>query len=238
MKEESTESIYSSMERVWPENDRWYDYTHRCIIRFILSHIKKHLKESSIYMNAGSGGSVYDLPGQCIHVDIAENLIKNYPNHVAASIESLPFPANTFDATICVGSVLNYCDAAKGISELARTLKTGGYLILEYERSNTAELWGSKEYGKGATIQKYEYMGHTHTLFLYSERIITELLRNNGLNIIKCQRFHCVSALINRITGQEESAGRFGCLDKLFAPFSYFMAHNAILLCKKGSWRL
>lgn len=235
MKEESTEDIYTSMDKVWPENNRWYNYTLQCITRFVISSLQCRLKDSSIYLNAGSGGSSYNLPGNCVHVDIAENLIRMLPCYVVASIEDLPFPENTFDATICVGSVLNYCDAVKSITELARTLRPSGYLVLEFERSNTGELWGTKEYGKGVTLQKYEYLGHTHTLFLYSECMILQLLRDCGLQVIKHRRFHNLSALANRLTKQEEPSGRFGRLDPLFTPISYYTAHNIILLCRKQS---
>lgn len=233
LKEESAEDIYTSVDSVWPQNNRWYNYTHKCIIQFVLSSLKNRLKQTSLYLNAGSGGSTYNLPGNCFHVDIAENLIQMFPNHFIASIESLPFSNNVFDATICVGSVINYCDVVKSITELTRTLKPGGYLVLEFERSNTGELWGTKEYGKSSTIQKYEYLGHTHTLFLYSEHIIKQLLQKNGLHIIRYHRFHCLSALVNRITKHEEASGRFSCFDPLFLPISYFTAHNIILLCKK-----
>lgn len=234
MKEKSPEEIYSSMESVWPQNNRWYNYTRKRIIQFILSSLKNSLTKSSLYLNAGSGGSTYDLLGNCFHVDIVENLIKPFPNHLVASIESLPFPDYTFDATICVGSVINYCDAVKSVSELSRTLKQNGHLVLEFERSNTGELLGSKEYGKGTTVQKYEYMGQTHTLFLYSENTMLQILKANNLQILKIKRFHCLSALVNGLTAHEEFAGRFSSLDPLFLPFSYSLAHNVILLCKKG----
>lgn len=233
MKEENTAEIYASLNRVWPDSSIWYDYVHQRIIRFVQSSLKKRLSKESIYLNAGSGGSVYDLPGNCVHVDIAENLIRSLPHHYVASVESLPFQNNTFDAAICVGSVLNYCDAVKTIRELSRTLKPRGYLVLEYERSHTGELLGNKEYGKGVTIQKYEYLGHVHTLYLYSEQLITQVLRENQMKIRAMKRFHCLSAIVNRITGREEFSGQFAQFDPLMKPFSYFTAHNIIVLCEK-----
>ena len=107
MREESTEEIYKSINSVWPQNNRGYDHTHQKIIQFILTSLKNRLNMCSVYLNAGSGGSTYDLPGTCYHVDIAENLIHHFPNYVVASIENLPFPISHFDAIICVGSVLN-----------------------------------------------------------------------------------------------------------------------------------
>lgn len=233
MLSENTKELYSSMTNVWPEHDRWYDYTRHTIINFVKNNLLNKLREQSIYLNAGSGGTSYDLPGKCFHVDIAENLIKELPNHYVASIEKLPFSNSMFDAVICVGSVINYCSALESISELSRTLKSGGYLVLEFERSNTAELWGNKEYGKKVTMQKYEYLNHTHTLWLYGEKYMRKLLSMNKLKIIKYKRFHNFSALMNRITRQEEMSGKFSKYDTIFLPISYFMAHNIIIICKK-----
>lgn len=233
MENESAKEIYSSMENVWPENDRWYDYTHNTIVKFIEDNLANKLFHQNIYLNAGSGGSVYSLSGTCYHVDIAENLIQSFPHHYVTSVENLPFSNAMFDATICVGSVINYCSALESITELARTLKKGGYLIIEFERSNTAELWFSKEYKKQITMQKYEYLNHTHTLWLYEEQYMRKLLKENGLNVIKYKRFHNFSALVNRITKKEEMSGKFCKYDGLFSLISYYMAHNIIMLCKK-----
>lgn len=233
MENQNAKEIYSSMDNVWPDNNQWYDYTHRTIIEFIENNLSHKLHTQNIYLNAGSGGSVYNLAGKCYHVDIAENLIHSLPNHYVASIENLPFEDSMFDATICVGSVINYCSALESIAELARTLKTGGYLIIEFERSNTAELWFNKEYGKQITMQKYEYLNHIHTLWLYREQYMRRLLKENGLNVIKYKRFHSLSALVNKITQKEDLSGMYSKYDDILSPFSRYMAHNIIMLCIK-----
>lgn len=233
MKNDDPKEIYSALEKVWPDHNRWYDHTHQIIIKFIEDNLISILNNDSLYLNAGSGGSTYNLPGNCYHVDIAENLIKTLPNYYVASIEKLPFPNNTFDASICVGSVINYCSAIESLTELIRTLKPNGYLILEFERSNTAELWFTKDYGKQATMQKYEYLNHIHTLWLYAEKYIKEILNQHNMCIKKYKRFHNLSALSNRITHKEEMSGKFGKYDTFFTPISGFMAHNVIMLCVK-----
>ena len=105
---------------------------------------------------------------------------------------------------------------------------------MEFERSNTGELWGSDEFGKGATFQKYKYMGNIHTICLYSEKLIVNLLQEHGVAILKKHRFHCFSAVLNGLTKKEEFSGRLSNFDFLFQPISYYMAHNVILLCKKN----
>lgn len=233
METESTQEIYSKMNKVWPDNNRWYDYTHNYILNFISKHLASKLSQDSVYLNAGSGGSEYNLQGVCHHVDIAENLICKFDRYTVASIEKLPFTNEVFDAVICVGSVLNYCDAVSSIREMTRVMKPGGYLVLEFERSNTGELWFTSEYGKNTTKQQYDYMGHTHTLWLYSEKVIIQILNECGLSLIKQERFHCISALANRITHKEEYSGKFAKYDILIRPLSYLLAHNTILLCRK-----
>lgn len=233
MEPKSTKEIYSSMDKVWPDNSPWYDHTHSCILDFIYSNLSPHLHSDSLYLNAGSGGSEYALPGTCHHVDIVESLIRDFELYTVASIEQLPFAENSYDAAICVGSVLNYCDAVRSIHELCRVIKPNGYLVLEFERSHTGELWFDSEYGKNTTKQKYEYMEHTHTLWLYSEKTILNILENCGVSVIKKERFHCLSSLANRIIKNEEHAGKYSKYDFWVKIASYYMAHNMILLCKK-----
>ena len=70
-------------------------------------------------LNAGSGGSIYNgISGKFFHVDISDKFIKELPNSYVASIENLPFNTNFFDTAICVGSVINYCDALTALSEI------------------------------------------------------------------------------------------------------------------------
>lgn len=233
MKEESAKEIYSALNKVWPENNYWYDYTLERIVSFIVQNFSQMLDCESIYLNAGSGGTTYDIPGCCYHIDIAPNLLKGLTHAYIASVEKTPFASGYFDAAICVGSVLNYCDAYSAITELSRVIKPNGLLILEFERSNTAELWFSKEYGKSSTIQKYEYLNHLHTLWLYSEKYIKNILKNSSFKVIEYKRFHNLSAIINKITKNENFAGRFSKYDSFFKPFSYLMAHDIILLCQK-----
>ena len=233
METQGTKEIYSSMDKVWPDNNNWYTYLHNSIIQYIQNNLESVLSEKDIYLNAGSGGSTYNLAGTCYHVDIAANLIRNLPHSFTASIEDLPFKNETFDAIICVGSVINYCSALESISEFSRTIKKGGVLILEYERSQSAELWFSRNFGNSATLQHYNYLGNVHTLWLYSESYISDILKQYHFKIIDKKRIHSLSAVINKITKNEKFAGKFGRFDFWFSPVSYITAHNIIVMCQK-----
>lgn len=233
METKNTKEIYSSLDKVWPENNTWYSYLHNTIINYIENNLTRYLSPESVYLNAGSGGSVYKLPGTCYHLDIAPNLIDTLPNSYVGSIEHLPFDNAMFDAIICVGSVINYCSALESISEFSRTLKPGGILVLEFERSQSAELWFSKEYCKNATLQQYDYLDNIHTLWLYSESYISTILKKNSFSAIEKKRLHTISAVINKFFKNENLAGKYGHFDFLFFPISYFTAHNIIVMCKK-----
>lgn len=233
MQTQGTKEIYSTLEKVWPDNNAWYSYLHSTIINFIEHNLNKRLYPKNIYLNAGSGGSIYNLPGICYHVDIAANLIENLPNSYVASVEALPFENTFFDAIICVGSVINYCSALESISEFSRTLKQGGFLVLEFERSQSAELWFSKDFGKYATLQQYHYLGDIHNLWLYSEAYVVKLLKEAHFKIICKKRIHSLSTIVNKFTKNENYAGRFGRYDKFLSPISYVSAHNIIMICQK-----
>ena len=175
--EKHTQEIYSKMNYIWPENNAWYEYTYSEILRFIYKHKTKFKKQNKI-LNAGSGGTVYDIDGDMYHVDLATNLIKHLKNSYTSSIENMPFPDGFFDSCICVGSVINYCNAMSAISEISRVLCKNSYLIIEYERSLTGELFFKLGYGKNTIKQTYEFNGQQdHNLWLYSDNYINKILK-------------------------------------------------------------
>lgn len=126
--EKETRLLYDQIDQIWPDNNKWYDYTHRRIIQFITDN-QDIFNTNSKILNAGSGGSIYkDLTGVFYHVDISDKFIKNLPNSYVASVERMPFDSAFFDASICVGSVINYCNALSAISEIYRVLKHNSFL--------------------------------------------------------------------------------------------------------------
>ena len=231
----NTKEIYTKLEYVWPQNSKWYDYTHNTICAYVHKRISSLQTGNITILNAGSGGSNYGLDVEMYHLDISPNLISKCNHQIVASVEDIPCASNSFDVIICVGSVINYCSALEAITEMARVLRPSGLLILEYERSNSAELWGSKEYGKTATYQSYNYLDETHNLWLYSDKYIKKIVVSSGLQVDEYKRFHSLSAVVNRITKDEDFAGKFATLDCFFRPFSYLMADNCILSLYKTS---
>ena len=123
----------------WPEHDPWHDQTHTAIQKQVEQWLAKYTSAGMQILNAGSGGTEYKTPGDIIHMDIVERYISKFERYLVGSIENIPLPDSSIDGIICVGSVINYTDAQQSIAEFSRTLRAGGFLILEYERSNSAE---------------------------------------------------------------------------------------------------
>lgn len=232
--EEQAQSLYNKVKKVWPDNC-WYTYTHNMILDFIYKYRSLFSSNSSI-INAGSGDAVYDLKGTIYNVDLAENLLKNLENAVVASIENIPYEDDKFDSAICVGSVVNYCNVLTALEELSRVLKQKSIMILEYERSQTGELFFTKEYNQNSSLQIYDYNNqYGHKLWLYSDQYIDNILIECGFKIVDCLYFHTFSAVANRFINNEVKAGKFAKMDKiLLNTIKRKAAHNRIILCERS----
>ena len=219
----------------WPEVDEWHNQTYHNIFKFVTQKLNKYSRDISIILNAGSGGTVYPYVGKMIHLDIVDTHIKNYPNYIVSSVEEIPMQNESVDIIICVGSVINYADYQKTIKELSRILKPNGILILEFERSNSGEFLFTKKHNELIFHQTYYYNNQQHVLWLYNERNIQKTMKIHNLKIIQKHRFHIISSLLNRFGMSEKKASKYSMFDFIFAPISYYLAHNCILVSKKIS---
>lgn len=109
--EEEVESNY--VDYSIDEEDPWHKEVGRVIRKKVLKSIKKYANEKSAILNAGSGGETYPPKGKMINLDIVDTNIKQFENHIVASITDIPLNDESVDMVICVGSVINYADAEK-----------------------------------------------------------------------------------------------------------------------------
>lgn len=230
--QEKIKTFYNNVDDVWGDHDAWHEYSKKILSNYIN---KQTCFLDSIVLNAGSAGNSYNIDCKVMyHVDIAEEKIKHLKNSVVASIENLPFKENTVDNILCVGSVLNYCDAVNAISELSRVLKSDGHLILEYESSWGFEYIGKKCYKNDACIITTEYIEKQHTQWLYSPIYIDTILKTCQLNILEHYPFHISDGLFSKFMS-DELAVRLTSVDKLLHKCPFFKKHgnNIILHCIK-----
>lgn len=217
----------------WPENDIWHSYTSTIEKSIVEKWLSDYSDENAIILNAGSGGTQYKASGRIIHMDIVEKYIDHFDNHLVGSIEEIHLPDFSIDGIICVGSVLNYADAQRSIAEFCRVLKPEGFLIVEFERSDSAEFLWTSQHGKYIFSKEYVYNEQTHLLWMYSEKHIRQLLMNYSFRIRKCKRIHSISSLLYRFGLSEEAAAPYSRLDGVFQLLSYPLAHNVVLLGTK-----
>lgn len=219
----------------WPSDDEWHSYTYKILYKNVQDYIDElHLKSTQIVLNAGCGKTTYKTHATIIHMDIVEEYISLFENYLIGSVEKIPLQDCSVDCIICVGSVINYVDIQKAMSEFSRVLKPNGVLILEFERSNSAEFLFTPKYSQTAFIQKYHYNNQTHYLWMYNEKFVLQLAEYYKCVCIKKYRFHSISSLLFRFGFSEQTAAKYSDFDGIVQPFSYFLAHNEILVLKKS----
>lgn len=218
----------------WPDDDIWHSYTYKILQEHVQDYIDKlQLKNTQVVLNAGCGKTTYKTCAAIIHMDIIEAYINLFENYLVGSIEKIPMQDCSVDCVICVGSVVNYVDIQKALSEFSRILKPNGILILEYERSNSAEFLFTKKYAKTIFMQTYQYNNQTHYLWMYDEKFVLQLAEFYKFCYIKKYRFHSISSLLFRFGLTEKKAAKYSIFDNWLQPFSYFFAHNEILIFEK-----
>ncbi len=228
--------MYNEMDEIWPDDDKWYKYTHEYIIKYIGSfqHFKTLNKNSKI-LNLGSGGNEYEITGSHYHVDIAKEKICRCKNYFVTSAEKLPFKNDFFDAGVCVGSVINYCDPFAVIHEISRTLKKGSYFILDFEQSESWQFIGTQDYKSDVSLVASFNSGYNDKLWIFSLSYITNILSDFSFEIINLERFHLLSPLLYKIIHNENKAAKLSILDPLAKKIGFLKnkSYNIILTVQK-----
>ena len=228
--------IYEDMVCIWPETDQWHTYTYK----YMCSYLKKEIPQFGIQgttkiLNAGSAGNTYDIGGEHHHVDICYSKISHLEHALEASIEALPYAKDSFDGCICMGSVINYCDAAQALFELSRVIRPGGFLVFDFEQSGSLQFIGSEAFDKNAIIVDTFNSGQKDRLWVYSLQYILSILESAGFIVQKRECFHIFSSFMIKLLRNENKAAIFGKYDVIAKriPFVRKRSCNVILTCRK-----
>jgi hypothetical protein len=228
---------YLKKNDIWPQRDKWHYYSYKTIGAFIYKNVMKLKIPIDIdIINLGSGGNPYCFEEKnMLHVDIVGKNIINKQRSLISNIEKIDVSNNSYHCCLCVGSVINYTDALRSIKEIARILKDGGYLFLEFENSKSFEFYNTNDYNKSATIVETFYQGEKEKLWVYSESFVKQILNDYKFNILDIRRFHIVSPLIYRLNKNSIKASRFSKLDNFVShiPIISKNASNVILIAQK-----
>lgn len=222
--------FYESVNNVWPDKNPWHDIS-QSEIRKEISKLIIHDKNTKI-LNAGSGGNDYNLKCTMYNIDVVAGVNAQLPNFTLGSIEQMPYGDYFFDIIICVGSVINYCDAAKSISEFARVLKRKGILLLEFESSYGFEYIHTDAYMKNVAKVTCQYLGKEHKLWVYSPNYILNILKSNNFRILKKHPFHILSSYMYSKGKSEDDSAKYARYDLLYKHIPNIKNHSSNIIYK------
>lgn len=218
--------------------DAWHEYSQK-IIESTTREWFEQFSEKPVnrILNAGSGGRAYGIDQRMTHLDLFESNLGNVEERLVANIADIPSENRSFDVAICVGSVLNYADPVRAIRELERVLRSGGVLILEYERSGSFEHLMAAKGGRSCVRVLTFYGDSTTHLWVYSDGFIDGLLSVSGFCCLAQRRFHALSSVVLAATRSAQIGSWFTLGDRFLAqrwPLRA-IASNRILALKKLS---
>lgn len=233
LEQQHVRAKYNDIER-YRVRDAWHAYTADEIDRLLRAVV---VQPDDVLLYAGSGGRDHGVvSARSIHVDVAERAVVGVHRGVVASVESLPLATESVDRIICVGSVVNYCDAAAAIHEFGRVLVSGGELILEFESSDSLEFLGTPVFRRPVEIVRTFYNHQPETIWVYSRRYLEALLATVNVRVTRVVPIHLASPLLLRFGASEPVASRYSRLDGVLRRVRGFrdFACNFVFFCSKG----
>jgi len=234
---EEVAQFYENLPEIYASNDKWHQLTHTWIQSLVGAHFNHadFLPDKQI-LNLGSGGESYGLPeSNILHVDVAPTKFHSAQRYLIADINNLAVDDGCFDACLCVGSVINYCDAALVIQNIKNALTPGGKLLLEFESSLSLELIFSGGFAKSAALVETFYNGKNVRMWAYSECYIRGLLATAGLKVISRGSIHHISPAVYFFTRNSNFSAKFQGLDRFASkcPGLKSFSSNVTFLCQK-----
>ena len=234
---EDVRQFYNLLPRIYEPADLWHNATKNWIRRFILDHRQRISLEANYrVLNAGSGGEDCGFPSEFVyHLDIAERRIAHLKRAFTGDLHAPPFADGFFDISVCVGSVLNYCDAATAIGALGRVTRGKGHLFLEFETSWSLELCFAHGFMQPAAVVTTFYDTRKVRLWAYLEEYIRSILRANNFEVLAQSRAHIASPLVYQLTKDTNRSAWFSRLDPLLRriPLLRRFCSNVIFFCRK-----
>jgi SAM-dependent methyltransferase len=206
--------LYSQLKSPWPASNRWSTHTRDSIASLLAHHAFALRDGKDRVLNVGSHGNRYGLPPENhFHTDLVEEPLAGLNLACVADAEQLPFSAGSFDLVVCVGSVINYCAAARAIKEFGRVLRPGGRLMLEFETSDSFEFLFTSDFSRDVTLVNTFYNGEIERIYVYGRRYVQAMLLANDFQKCVMTPFHLISPLAYRLIRDEQLASTLGKLD-------------------------
>ena len=226
---------YNGRAEIWSEEDKWHSNTHKILIKY-LSDFMRDRRKNELILNAGSASPTVELQRRnVVNLDIAECLLPRDALSTCGSVEMMPFKDETFDSSVCIGSVVNYCNLICSIGELCRVLKRGGHLLIEVETSTSLEYVFKDMWNTSIDIVHVNYNKTKEKIWLYSVKLVLDTLKFYGLSAYSVSSFNILSSFMCALGVHEHIASKMSMLDTVAGkvPFLRKAGSNLVVFCKK-----
>lgn len=210
---QSTRKFYEN-DRVWTNVDRWHRLTERRVASLLRRMVVNFSSVPAIVANLGSGGKAFGIPGDYhIHFDLVHARLVNRLG-ILANVEHLPLRDSSVDLAVCIGSVINHGNGRQMIAEIARILRPGALVALEFDCADGLHNgWHSNP--KDSVLVNTFFNGQMLTLLEYTRAYVEGELEARGLVIEYRHSFHILSSLLLRFHVPPVLASAFIYLDWL-----------------------
>jgi hypothetical protein len=134
----------------------------------------------SVFLRAGPNRNDLSLClSMSTNVDVAQpNISPELFETLSGSLAALPLPDASVDVILCRGEVISYCGV-----ECERVLRPGGWLLLEYESSRSADLISQRGFGEDVSIGETVLCDRRRRSWFYSHSYIRHAIRSSNLNL-------------------------------------------------------
>ena len=176
--------------------DSWHLFCGQRMREIVQSVLSSRKLELGRVLNAGCGVYSLGLAGWSeVAVDLFESPLNGRQDAVCADLRSLPFDCSSFQAVVCVGEVIGYCDPQLVFPEFNRVLQGSGVLICDFGSSTSLRHLRRSSYGRQADLIVDTYNGSDEKVWIYHPEFIRRLLKHSGFSVSGEFGTHTWSAL-------------------------------------------
>jgi SAM-dependent methyltransferase len=224
---DATTRFFDAMAASYDELEPWYEHLYAELHRILRSTLgpappgARALDagcgtgfQTGILAELGYRSHGLDLSGASLSVARAR---LSEAGFVRGDLGALPYDDAIFDAVVCAGSTLDFVDEpGRAVSEIARVMRPGARLLLEYERrwcpdiawallsSVTADAFGyglrpaeartlvASPWRTGVWV---DYPGYP-PLRLFTDRELGTMLESSGLHVEQAWGIHAITNLM------------------------------------------
>ena len=224
---DATTRFFDAMAASYDELEPWYEHLYAQLHRILRSALSP-APPDALALDAGCGTGFqtailaelgyrpHGLDLSAASLAVAQTRLPG-SRFVRGDLGALPYDDVTFDAVVCAGSTLDFVDEpASVVAEIARVMRPGARLLLEYERrwcldiawtlvsSVTADAFGyglrpaearalvAGPWRSGVWV---DYPGYPR-LRLFTDRELGAMLESSGLRVERAWGIHAVTNLM------------------------------------------